>query len=114
MVAREQGRYAASPNTLRPCQAAKAWPKAGEREENGPTEPCGQHWVGLAHGFADSMRTRMARSNPYASPTGGAKTGHVPMPRTGQDNHDHVGSVECLGDDCETCLTIHSFPYWNL
>jgi hypothetical protein len=30
------GRYVAGPNTIRPRQAAKAWPKAGEREENGP------------------------------------------------------------------------------
>ena len=55
--AAEPGCYAASPNTLRPRQAAKAWPKAGEREETGPIDPVpsghSTGW-GLAQGFADS------------------------------------------------------------
>jgi hypothetical protein len=48
-------------------------PKAGEREENGPTDPVppghSTGW-GLAQGFVDSLRTRMARSDLHASPTG--------------------------------------------
>jgi hypothetical protein len=35
IAAGEPSRYAASPNTLQPRQSARAWPKAGEREENG-------------------------------------------------------------------------------
>ncbi len=61
-------RYAACPNTLRPPQAH---PRAGEREENGPTDPVGQHWVGVGPRLCGFYKNENGAKRPLRVTDGG-------------------------------------------